>query len=231
LPAEIAYHTDGVEFKVEDNNFKLQLFGKFNVYNCLSAIAVARSQEIDWEICRQSLEKITVMPGRMEFIENNRGLKLIVDYAPEPESLRQLLETIKLHQLQGTGKMIHVFGSCGGGRDVARRPILGELSAGSADICIVTNEDPYDDDPQGIIDQVAEGAIKAGKILNQDLFKISERKEAIKLASSNWLKPGDLLIFTGKGSEQAICLANNRKSLGMNGKLLENYCNNSLLQS
>ena len=208
---EINYAKEGIDFKVNGVDFKVKLFGKFNIYNCLSAIGVARSQEINWETCRQALEKITLMPGRVEFIENNRGLKLIVDYAPEPASLTQLFELIKTHDLKGEGKIIHVFGSCGGGRDVARRPVLGKISAQHAEIQIVTNEDPYDDDPQAIIDQVAEGAIKAGKILNQDLFKISDRKEAIQKALE-LAQPGDLLIFTGKGSEQAICVKNNEKT-------------------
>ncbi len=207
---EINYHSAGVNFKVADFDFKINLFGKFNVYNCLSAMAVAKSQLVDYKTAQKALSEIKVMPGRVEFIENNLGLKLLVDYAPEPESLRQLFETIELHNLKGEGKIIHVFGSCGGGRDVSRRPVLGEISAKNAEIQIITNEDPYDDDPEEIINQVAEGALKSGKVLNKEVFKVLDRKEAIKLALS-LAKAGDLLIFTGKGSEQAICIKNNKK--------------------
>lgn len=207
---DIGYHSDGVDFKVADVDFKIKLFGKFNVYNCLSAMAVAKSQLVDYKIIQKALSEIKVMPGRVEFIENDLGLKLLVDYAPEPESLRQLFETIELHNLKGEGKIIHVFGSCGGGRDVSRRPVLGEISAEKAEIQIITNEDPYDDDPEEIINQVAEGVLRSGKTLNKEVFKVLKRKEAIKLALS-LAKTGDLLIFTGKGSEQAICVKNNKK--------------------
>lgn len=209
IAKDISYHSKGIVFSVADVNFKLKLFGRFSVYNSLAAIAVAQSQGIDLIACKKSLEKLAGVPGRMEFIETEKDFKVLVDYAPEPESLRQLFETISSHKL-ATGKIIHVFGSCGGGRDVARRPILGELSATNADLLIVTNEDPYDDDPQLIIDQVAEGAFKAGKVLNENLFKILDRHEAIKFAIEQ-AQSGDLVLLTGKGCEQAICVANGKK--------------------
>jgi UDP-N-acetylmuramoyl-L-alanyl-D-glutamate--2,6-diaminopimelate ligase len=206
LKAEkLEFKNDGLGFEVGGADFDLKLFGKFNVYNCLAAIGVAQSQGIGIEVCQAGLEKIETMPGRMEFVATGRDFKVLVDYAPEPESMRQLFATIKAHNLVA-GRIIHVFGSCGGGRDVARRPILGELSASNAAIQIITNEDPYDDDPQLIIDQVAEGAIRARKILNDNLFKIADRREAIKFALS-LVSAGDLVLLTGKGCEQAICVA------------------------
>ncbi|MFA6593642.1 MAG: UDP-N-acetylmuramoyl-L-alanyl-D-glutamate--2,6-diaminopimelate ligase [Candidatus Buchananbacteria bacterium] len=207
----ISYNPGGVSFTVGDEKFDLKLFGKFNIYNSLAALAVARSQGIALAAGRKALEQVSGVPGRMEFIENGKGFTVLVDYAPEPESMRQLFATIKDHQLAGPGnKIIHVFGSCGGGRDTSRRSVLGELSARNADICIVTNEDPYDDDPQMIIDQVAAGAKKAGKIEGKNLFKIPDRREAIKFALSR-AQAGDLTVLTGKGSEQAICVASGRK--------------------
>ena len=199
--------TDGLRFKVGNINFNLKLFGKFNIYNSLAAIAVAQSQGIDLAVCKRALEKVIVVPGRMEFIATNNDFKVLIDYAPEPESMRQLFETIKSHHIVlSDGRIIHVFGSCGGGRDASRRPILGELSAKNAAVQIITNEDPYNDDPEKIIEQVAKGALKAGKILGQNLFKILDRREAIKFALSK-AKPGDLVLLTGKGCEQAICVA------------------------
>lgn len=211
LAEDILYGKNGVSFTVGETKFDLKLFGRFNVYNSLAAISVADSQDISLDLCRKALEKLEVMPGRLEFIENNRNLKIIVDYAPEPESLRQLFETIKLHRLVSeNNKSVQVFGSCGGGRDKARQPIMGELSARNADIQIVTNEDPYDDDPKEIIDSVAGGAVSAGHILGENVFKIVDRREAIRLALS-LAKPGDLVLLTGKGSEQAICGRNGEK--------------------
>ncbi|MFA6526296.1 MAG: UDP-N-acetylmuramoyl-L-alanyl-D-glutamate--2,6-diaminopimelate ligase [Candidatus Buchananbacteria bacterium] len=207
----IKYLTDGVSFDANDINYKLKLFGRFNVYNSLAAIAVGLSQSIPFEILKAALEHVSVMPGRMEFIENDKNFKIIVDYAPEPESMRQLFETIKLHKLvvQG-GKIIHVFGSCGGGRDTARRPVLGQISAENGTIAIITNEDPYDDEPGLIIDQVAQGAISGGLVEGQNLFKIGDRREAVRKALS-LARPGDLVLLTGKGSEQAICSVGGKK--------------------
>ncbi len=207
----VEYLPGGLRFNIDDEIFNLKLFGRFNVYNSLAAIAVARSQDIDLAVCQKALEKIVSVPGRMEFIETDKDFKVLVDYAPEPESLKQLFETIELHHLvPPNGRIIHVFGSCGGGRDIARRPIMGELSAKQTAIQIITNEDPYDDDPREIIDAVADGALKAGRMLNENLFKIIDRREAIKFALS-LARSGDLVLLTGKGCEQAICVKNGCK--------------------
>lgn len=106
-------------------------------------------------------------------------------------------------------KIIHLLGSCGGGRDHNRRPILGRLAGENSNYVIVTNEDPYDEDPQLIIDQVASGAELAGKLKNIDLFTIGDRREAISKALA--LAEKNDLVITGKGAEQYICLANGKK--------------------
>jgi len=206
----ISYQKSGVVFEVGGERLILKLFGLFNVYNALASIAVADILGFDRNKTKSALEKINGVPGRMELIDSGRDFLVLVDYAPEPESLRQLFFNIKQHQLVEGGKIIHVFGSCGGGRDISRRPILGEISAHNSEICIITNEDPYDDDPQEIIDQVAEGAIKSGKQPDVNLFKILDRKEAIAFALDQ-AESGDLVVLTGKGCEQAICVANNKK--------------------
>ncbi|MFA6421879.1 MAG: UDP-N-acetylmuramoyl-L-alanyl-D-glutamate--2,6-diaminopimelate ligase [Candidatus Buchananbacteria bacterium] len=210
----LIYNSNGITFEIDQKQISLKLYGKFNVYNSLSAIAVASSQNINLEVCKSALEKITEMPGRMELIESknfapNTDFKIIVDYAPEPESLGQSYGTIKNHNM-APGRIIHVLGSCGGGRDIARRPILGSMVARNAQIAIITNEDPYDDDPAVIIEQVAQGAISGGMVLGQNLFKIEDREKAIEKALF-LAQPGDLVFLTGKGCEQAICVANGKK--------------------
>ncbi len=208
---DIIFRPDGVSFKIGTTDFSLKLFGQFNVYNALAAIAAAQAQCVDLLVCKNVLEKVSGVPGRMEMINENQTFKVIVDYAPEPESLRQAYQTIRDHRIITQGrKMIHVLGSCGGGRDTARRPILGDLAARNADCVIVTNEDPYDDNPEMIINQVADSALKAGKVLNSSLFKIQDRREAISKALS-LADAGDLVLLTGKGCEQAICVANGKK--------------------
>lgn len=197
----------GTEFSVEKTKIKLQLLGGFNVVNAMTAVAVCRSQAISISEIKKGLESIQGVAGRIEKINEGQDFVVIVDYAFEPKAVEKLYET--------AGKMphnniIHILGSAGGGRDVARRPILGNLAGTKANYVIVTNEDPYDDDPEIIIDQVALGAEKAGKKNNIDLFRITDRRKAIikglDLAGKN-----DIILITGKGSEQAICGANGEK--------------------
>jgi UDP-N-acetylmuramoyl-L-alanyl-D-glutamate--2,6-diaminopimelate ligase len=205
---EIQLTATGSLFKINNSLYKINLLGKVNIYNSLAAIAVARTQNIDEAIIKRALLEYHVLPGRFEFIDEGQNFKVMVDYAPEPESMKHLYETLKLFKFN---RIIHILGSCGGGRDKARRPILGAIAAKNADIVIVTNEDPYDDDPIKIIDDVAEGAIKAGKVLNQNLFKVSDRREAIKHALMVLAQENDLILVTGKGSEQYMCVANGNK--------------------
>ena len=207
----IKLSVEGASFDVYETTFNLKLFGEFNVYNSLAAIAVAQSQGITIEICQSALEKIASLPGRMEFINEGQDFKVLVDYAPEPESLRQMYDNISRHNLVSPNhNIIHVLGSCGGGRDKSRQPVLGRLAAANADYVVVTNEDPYDDDPVKIIDAVAMGAEAGGKELNKNLFKILDRREAIKKAM-DISQTDDLVILTGKGCEQAIVVGGGRK--------------------
>lgn len=198
----------GTRFAVRDLPFRLSLLGMFNVENAMAVVAVGLSQGIELPTMAAALEKIPGVPGRLEFIDIGQPFGALVDYAPEPESFRKLYDVIKMMHVQG--KVIHVLGSTGGGRDVARRPVLGRLAAEKADVVIITNEDPYDDDPTTIIDDVAEGAKQGGKHLGQDLFAVLDRGEAIEKAVS-LAEPGDLVVVTGKGAEQAICVANGDK--------------------
>jgi UDP-N-acetylmuramyl-tripeptide synthetase len=184
----------GIEFTFKNVDFKLNLKGIFDVYNALAAIATTLAFGIDLKICQQALEKIPNIPGRMEVIDEGQNFRVVIDYAPEPESLRQLYATINLWPHE---KIIHVLGSTGGGRDRARRKILGEIAFQNSNIIIVTNEDPYDDDPQEIIDDVAVGAPNALKIL--------DRREAIAKALA-LAQPNDLVLITGKGSEQKMAV-------------------------
>lgn len=210
LAHDLAFTKNGTEFSVDSIKFNLQLFGRFNIYNALAAIAVTESLGVSLDTAKMALESVKVVPGRMEVINEGQSFSVVVDYAPEPESLKQAYQTLRDHGfVGGNHQLVHVLGSCGGGRDVARRPILGKMAGETAQYVIVTNEDPYDDDPQVIIDQVAQGAIEAGKVLGQNLFKITDRREAIAKALT-LAQSGDLVLLTGKGSEQAMCLADGK---------------------
>jgi UDP-N-acetylmuramoyl-L-alanyl-D-glutamate--2,6-diaminopimelate ligase len=167
-------------------------------------------RNISFEKIKSSLESIKGIPGRLEQIREGQDFLCIVDYAYEPRALQKLYDTVEVlrnYPKVGTsGKIIHVLGSAGGGRDKDRRPELGKIAGQNADYVIVSNEDPYDEDPLEIIRQVAKGSVSAGKKLNEDLFEILDRREAIRKAVS-LAEANDIILLTGKGSEQAICMA------------------------
>ncbi len=191
---------NATSFEVEGIVFRTSLLGEFNVYNALAAISIAVSEGISLEVCRESLEKEKGVPGRMEIVRKE-PFTIIVDYAHTPTALEKVYQTIKKFQKQG--KIIGVLGACGGGRDKWKRPVLGEIAVKYCQKVIITNEDPYDDDPLEIIEQVFEGTKgKAEKIL--------DRREAIAKAL-RLAERGDVVIVTGKGSEPWMCVANGEK--------------------
>jgi len=208
IAREIAKIDHGYNVKIGNVNLEIPLLGKYNVSNFLAAASVALCLGVGVEKIIKAVKNLKPLPGRLEFIKNRRGLKIVVDYAFEPKAMEKLYETIKdvPH-----GKIIHVLGSAGGGRDIARRPILGKMAAENADTIIITNEDPYDEDPKKIIEEVAAGA---EEIRNQKseigVIKILDRRKAIKEALK-LAKKGDLILITGKGAEQAICVKNGKK--------------------
>ena len=185
----------------------LQLLGDFNATNAMTAICVGLSQDLSLTEIKRGIEQVTGIPGRLERIDEGQDFTVIVDYAFEPKALIKLYDTVK-HLPHN--KIIHILGSAGGGRDVARRPKLGQIAGENADVVIITDEDPYDEDPEIIIDQVSLGVEKTGKKIDENLFKILNRREAIKKALI-MAKTRDIILLTGKGSEQAICVANGEK--------------------
>ncbi len=205
--SELKADATGTSFKANGLEINLKLLGEFNAANALAAYCLGLNQEIAPEKIKKGLESVKHLAGKLEMIEVGQDFIAVVDYSFEPKALEKLYATLSLIPHK---RLIHVLGSTGGGRDKARRPVLGRLAAENADIAIVTNEDPYDEDPASIINQVASGAEMAGKETGKDLFKIMDRREAIKKALS-LAETGDLVLFTGKGAEQYICLANGQK--------------------
>ncbi|MDP3836532.1 MAG: UDP-N-acetylmuramyl-tripeptide synthetase [bacterium] len=197
----------GSRFKFNGEMCHLPILGSYNVFNAVSALSATHCLDIALSESIDALSRIKVLAGKMEKIEAGQSFTVLIDYAFEPkalEALYQNLDRIPHHRL------IHVLGSTGGGRDQSRRPILGKMAGEQADIVIVTNEDPYDEDPQLIIDQVAIGADHVGKVLNTDLYKVLDRREAFRLAFK-LAEPSDLVLITGKGAEQYICVADDKK--------------------
>lgn len=208
LNYEILPETEkGISFRIKGTVINMQLLGNFNVTNAMNAVAIGVSQSINLKVIKEGLEKIEGVAGRLEKIDEGQNFTVIVDYAFEPNALEKLYATIKYTK---HNNIIHVLGSAGGGRDVARRPIMGSLAGKNANTVIITNEDPYDDDPYIIMDQVSIGAEKEGKVNGKTLFKILDRGKAIRKALYS-AEEGDIVLITGKGSEQYIMEKNGEK--------------------
>ncbi len=186
-------------FTIRGERGRIALPGEVNVENAAAAIAVGEALGFELGPVMKKLATVSGVPGRFERIDEGQSFSVIVDYAPEPASLTKLYESIK--KIPHT-RLIHVFGSCGGGRDIARRPILGAMAAKEADVAFITNEDPYDDNPRDIMEQVADGARKAG-MTDEKMHLVNDRRAAI-FAAIKEAQPGDLVLLTGKGCEQAI---------------------------
>ncbi len=195
-------NNQGISFSVNNTKFKLNILGEFNIYNALAAISTGLAYNISLETCRRALNNSKTVPGRMEIVASY-PLRVIVDYAVTPDALEQLYKTIKKNFSQG--KIIAVLGSCGGGRDKWKRPILGKIASEYCHEIIITNEDPYDEDPMQIINSIAQG-VENKKIVH----KILDRRQAIRKALSLAEKE-DNVVITGKGCEPWMCLANNEK--------------------
>lgn len=194
-------------FSVGEARFELKLPGLFNVENALAAICVGMDEKISLETIKSALVKITGVPGRMEHVPNKRGLDIVIDYAVTPDSLEKLYTLIRLIKTnaeanQKKARIISVMGSCGE-RDRGKRPIMGAIVAKNADYVILTNEDPYGEEPEQIIDEVAAG-IK-DKQENVNFWRILDRREAIRKALA-LAESGDIIVVTGKGAEETMAM-------------------------
>lgn len=184
-----------------DPSLNLKLPGEFNIYNAAAAIQVGLSQGVDLETCKRAVEKIESIPGRMEVVYREQ-LSVIVDYAHTPAALEKVYQAIR-------GRKVCVLGSAGGGRDKWKRPELGRLAAQYCSEIILTDEDPYDEDPNQILSEIEKGVF-GFKFQASSFRKILDRREAIGKAISI-AEAGDTVIITGKGSEPWMCVGGGKK--------------------
>lgn len=191
---------------------KTKLIGEFNIENIAAAMAFARSQNIDWETIRNAIEAFDGVPGRLEFVQKI-PFSVIIDYAHTPDSLEKVYQTLKSQKSHGSHakgheqNLICVLGAAGGGRDIWKRPVMGEIAGKYCDQIILTNEDPFDEDPQNILEEIEAGILGSAK---KKVRKILDRRDAIRTAVKS-AKKGDTIIITGKGSESSIRIADDKK--------------------
>lgn len=175
----------GGHFYFDGLDVHVNLPGQFSLKNAVAAATLAHALHIQTHIIKNGLEKIRLIPGRAEKIEEGQEFSVVVDYAHTPGSLQAFLDAYsKLRK-------ICVLGSAGGGRDVWKRPVIGKIAENSCEHVILTNDDSYDEDPGKIVAEIAAGMKKKPEI-------ILDRREAIKAALCK-AAPGDAVLIIGMG--------------------------------
>ncbi len=193
----ITYGLKEGDFTPKKFTFRTKLAGKFNLYNCLAAVAVAKSLGIANFRINKTLAHFKGVKGRMEVV-CNQPYKIIVDFAHTPNALQQALKTLKEMPHR---QLIAVFGAAGL-RDRTKRPTMGKIAGLFADKIILTAEDPRTESVNKIIEEIAAGCPDKSKIIKEP-----DRKKAINRAIL-LAKPGDIIGIFGKGHEQSMCFGN-----------------------
>jgi UDP-N-acetylmuramoyl-L-alanyl-D-glutamate--2,6-diaminopimelate ligase len=194
LPAtDVDVRPDGSSFVVDGVHVRTALRGDFNVANCIAALAAARAIGLDLGPAAAALATVEDVPGRMEVIDGGTGFAVVVDYAHTPDSIRVVLRGARS---LAAGRVIVVFG-CGGDRDRAKRPSMGAAATSTADLAVITSDNPRTEDPLAIIDEIVPGAAegRGSYVVEPD------RRAAIRLALHE-ARPGDVLVVAGKGHER-----------------------------
>lgn len=187
----------GSDFIYSDTHFSLPLSGNFNAVNALAAIKFCEALAIPLQTASNALAALPVVRGRVEHIEMGQDFLVIVDYAHTPDSLQALYDAFPKQ------KKICVLGNTGGGRDTWKRPIMGRIADESCEKVILTNEDPYDEDPRAIIDAMKKDMKRVPEI-------IMDRREAIR-AALRAARTGDAVLISGKGTDPFIMAARGKK--------------------
>jgi UDP-N-acetylmuramoyl-L-alanyl-D-glutamate--2,6-diaminopimelate ligase len=211
FPLEVHSDLKGIEARIQtpkgDYALKSTLIGHYNINNILAAWAVGEGLLLGGEIIQKGIEALTLVPGRMEPVPNNKGLTILVDYSHKPEALRVALSSL---QGYGPGKILTVFG-CGGERDKGKRPLMGRIAGELSHLTIITSDNPRSEDPEKIMEAIEQGLKEQGiGCLDREELKempkspgytlVPDRRQAIALAV-RLARPGDKILIAGKGHE------------------------------
>ncbi len=191
----IVKNPDSVEFDLISpwvtDRIRVNIPGKFSIYNALAAIGCSLLSGISIENIKAGLERVSV-PGRAEVVETGREFTIIIDYAHSPDSLENILTTVKGY---APGRLVCMFG-CGGDRDRTKRPIMGGISGRLSDFTIITSDNPRTEEPESIVREIEAGIKNTGGAYKT----IVDRRAAIKYAIENAM-PQDIIVLAGKGHE------------------------------
>lgn len=200
--------SDGLEMMFGGEKIFSRLHGLFNIYNILAAANFGKVLGISTLAIKRAIEKVEEIKGRAQIIpfDSAQGKKfeVVVDYAHTPDSLRAIYQAFSPRQNSGQAKLICILGNTGGGRDKWKRPAMGKIADEFCDKIILTDEDPYDENPGQILAEIAAG------IKNHRPEIILDRREAISRALQK-ARDGDVVLITGKGTDPFIMGPNNSK--------------------
>ena len=193
---------EGLDFTFRGKAISSPLSGLFNLYNILAAVTTAEAEGVPLETIQKTIEKFSGIRGRLEKIvagtpgselAKKQDFTVIVDYAHTADSLE------KVYQVFQGARKIAVLGGTGGGRDRWKRKEMGKLAARYCEYVILTNEDPYDENPMQIIEDVKEGVVELEKTPTIIVDRRAAIRDAIMHAST-----GDVILITGKGTDPYI---------------------------
>lgn len=190
---------DTTAFTFAGSPLHTHLAGAFNLSNISAGIAFARAIDIAPEVIRRAIEKFNGIRGRVEHVNAGQDFDVIVDYAHTADSLQKVYEVFQ------NARKICILGGTGGGRDTWKRPEMGAIADANCDEIILTNEDPYDEDPMKIINEIKTG------IKENNAEVVIDRREAIAEGIRR-AHTGDAIIITGKGTDPYIMGANGLKT-------------------
>ncbi len=195
---DVAVDVTGLSFRVGDRTFTSSLRGRFNVRNCLCALAVARLLGIEDEVSAAGIASLSGVPGRVEPVDEGQDFLVVVDYAHTPDSIETVLGAARD---VASGRVIVVFG-CGGDRDRAKRPLMGAAATANADLTVITSDNPRSEDPLSIIAEIEAGARTGGGRFLVEPDRRAAIREAVRTAGA-----GDVVVIAGKGHEQGQSFA------------------------
>jgi UDP-N-acetylmuramoyl-L-alanyl-D-glutamate--2,6-diaminopimelate ligase len=192
VPTTVQVDSEGSRFVVDGQQYELRLLGRFNVWNALAAIGVARFMGVADDVTARGLASLQQVPGRMERL-HGIGIDVVVDYAHTPDALENALGSLRETT---TGSLAVVFG-CGGDRDRGKRAGMGAVAARLADRIYLTADNPRSEDPQAIVNDIL-GGIEEG--VRTRVFEFADRRFAIQSAIDE-AQAGDVVLVAGKGHE------------------------------
>jgi UDP-N-acetylmuramoyl-L-alanyl-D-glutamate--2,6-diaminopimelate ligase len=203
---DVVLEPGGSRFRVflpDGRNFKVHtpLVARFNVSNCLAALAVGYLHGIAPDVLAEAMATFGGVPGRMERIDAGQPFTVVVDYAHTADSLAKVLDVLRPVT---QGRLIAVFGSAGD-RDRVKRPVMGAVAARLADFAVETDEDPREEPPASILREIAAGAEEAGAREGEQFVCVVGRREGIAEAFRR-ARSGDTVLLAGKGHEQSIVI-------------------------